>query len=454
MKKGCKSGDRLSAAQMHALAAVRREISSRDNSGGRKYLREYSRSFRQYRAVLNAEQLQERMAAASILLVGDYHALDASQRYAASLIEQLAAQRRVVVAVEAVLSRDQSILDSWWRREIDAQELRARLRFDHDWGYGWEPFLDLLVAARDHAEGIYGLDCTPRHDMRRIRSRDHHAATKIYEIRQQHPEAVIVVLFGESHMAPEHLPQRVREKLPQERLLTVLQNVDGLYWQAISEQANAVEISNDVVCVFNSTPLEKYESYRICLERWNGEEHTDFAPAVYNLIFSLARTLGFRLNSPRNGTQPKYLADSLPEVVNAADHGHEGLSSVAAEELEAKRCHYVAESNIFFVREFRMPEIAAESTRFLHHACRGAKPSAVTVPARQIEDGLAWFGARLLCPGITPESHAPNPDGDALYTAYLEGRVTPVGIRRLFLADVSDAETARAILAQFRPVND
>ncbi len=449
MKKSSKSGDRRSAAQMHALAAVRREIIARDGSGGRKYLREYSQSFRHYRAVLSPEQLQEKMSAASILLVGDYHALHASQRYTASLIEQLAAKRRVILAVEAVLSRDQSIVDSWWRREIDAQELRTRLRFDHDWGYAWEPFYDLLVAARDHAEGIYGLDCMPRHDMRRIRSRDHHAATKICEMRQRHPDAVIFVLFGESHMAPEHLPQRLKQTLPQESVITVLQNVDALYWQAVSENASAVEISDDVFCVFNSSPLEKYESYRLCLERWNGEEHVDFAPAVYNLIFSLARTLGFRIDSPRNGTQPKYLADSLPEVVNISEHGDERLSGVAAGELEAQGCLYTAESNTFFVREFRMPDIAAESTRFLHQACRGMKPaeSPLAVP---IESALACFGARLLCPGTTAESHVANSDGDTLYMAYLEGRVTRLAVRRMFLADLADAETSRAILAQIR----
>ena len=32
-------------------------------------------------------------------------------------------------------------------------ELRQRIRFDLDWGYDWTPFHELLVTARDHAEG-------------------------------------------------------------------------------------------------------------------------------------------------------------------------------------------------------------------------------------------------------------------------------------------------------------
>ena len=50
-----------------------------------------------------------------------------------------------------------------------------------------------------------------------------------------------------------------------------MQNVDSLYWQAEEEpgaRVEAVRVSRDVFCVFNATPREKYESYRLCLQRW------------------------------------------------------------------------------------------------------------------------------------------------------------------------------------------
>src|SRR6202040_186158 len=134
-----------------------------------------------------------------ILLIGDYHAMPASQRFAASLLEERAqpGDRPVVLGVETIFSRDQHVLDEWWRREIDETELRQRIRFDLDWGYDWAPFYALLVTARDHGEAIYGLDCMPREDLRRIGARDRHAAAKIAETRLRHPDAAIFVLFGE-----------------------------------------------------------------------------------------------------------------------------------------------------------------------------------------------------------------------------------------------------------------
>src|SRR5580693_3875913 len=230
---------RRSAGQLHALAGVEREIRAQDSHSRRKYLREFSQAFRNYDSVLDSQQIQDALHSADVVLVGDYHALPAAQRCAASLVEQraLAGDRPVVLGVETVFARDQHILDEWWRREIDETELRQRIRFDLDWGYDWAPFYELLVSARDNAEALYGLDCMPREDLRKIGARDRHAALKIAEIRQRHPNAVVYVLFGESHMAPGHLPRAVRKALPEAKVVTVLQNVDSLYWRAAGEQA-------------------------------------------------------------------------------------------------------------------------------------------------------------------------------------------------------------------------
>ena len=241
--------ERRTAAQMHALAAVRREISSNDSASQSKYLRDFQHAFQQYDAELTAEQLNQRLVSADVLLIGDYHALPASQRFAGNTVEALAQKRPVVLGIEAVLSRDQHILEAWWRREISEETLRRRLRFDGEWGYDWDPFYGLLVAARENAEGIYGLDCMPRNDLRRIRSRDRHAAAKIREMRHLHPGAALLVLFGESHMAPQHLPALLKKAMPEERLLTVLQNLDSIYWAATQAGAPAVTVEADTLCV-------------------------------------------------------------------------------------------------------------------------------------------------------------------------------------------------------------
>ena len=504
---------RRSAAQLHAVAGVEREIRMQDSHGRQKYLRDFNRAFRNYEKPLNAEELRATTYAADVVLIGDYHALPAAQRQAASLIEQraLAGDRPVVLGVETIFARDQHILDEWWRREIDEQELRQRIRFDLEWGYEWAPFCELLVAARDHGEGLYGLDCMPREDLRRIGARDKHAALKIREIRERHPAAVIFVLFGESHLAPAHLPRVLQQQLSENKILTVLQNVDALYWRAAGEQADkidAVQVSDDVVCVFNATPLEKYESYRLFLDQWNRcDDGPDFAPTIYNLIDSLAKFLEINRYSPHNGTQPKFLVDMLPEVYGGASDAllqrllsRKGISEQDRESMlatvEQRGSAYLPAVNAFYIREFQMIQASEDATRFLHHACRGLPDRlngslASDIPdndrvhildrvyARVVEEAVAFFGSRVLHPSRpAPESTSSSQlsraalekallaavdidsdereacvqqwgyrIGQQIYDAYLAGKVAPTSVRRLFLIHLDEPGVARKVCA-------
>jgi hypothetical protein len=418
---------RRSAAQLHALEGVEREIRANDPNGRRKYLKDFGTAYRSYETVLDNTQVHEKVRIADLVLIGDYHALPACQRFAGGLLEQraLLGDRPVVLGVETIFARDQHILEEWWRREIGEHELHERMRFQLDWGYDWEPFYELLVTAREHAEAIYGLDCMPREDLRKIGARDRHAADKLREIRQRHPGAAIVVLFGESHLAPGHLPRELKEALPADRTLTVLQNVDALYWRAAGERhdrVEAVQVADDVVCVFNATPLEKYENYRLCLDRWRREDSDapDLAPTVYNLIDGLVRFLKIDRYSAHNTTQPKFLVDLLPEVYFRHSDAmllrllsRKGVSEEEREAMlqrvEDRGCAYLPQVNAFYMHELQMMFAAEEAARFLHHACRGlparvtAREESADEPAdffygRVLENALAYFGSRVLYP--------------------------------------------------------
>jgi uncharacterized iron-regulated protein len=534
---------RRSAGQLHALASVEREIHSYDHAGGRKYLRDFYTAYRSYKTVLGASQVRAALGEADVVLVGDYHALPSSQRYLASLIRDPEVhQRPIVLGVETIFSRDQHIVDEWWRGEIDEAEFRQRIRFDLDWGYDWAPFYEVLSAAREHAVALYGLDCMPREDLRKIGARDRHAAGKIAEILQRHPEALVLVLFGESHLAPRHLPSQVRTLLPECRVLTILQNVDALYWHAAGERLDhveAVRVSDDVLCVFNATPLEKYENYRLylngCIRDNNGAP--DLAPTVYNLIDGLVRFLGINLYSAHNTTQPRLLVDLMPEVYSRNSDAllrrllsRKGFS-VAERRFMLRRVHergsaYLAPLNAFYVRKFEMTPATEDAARFLHHACRGlpnrrngntpeplAPQDAFFVAT--LEHALACFGSRILHPARpafrdtdlfdlydltredlehqsslpyadvmevldfltwhreswgAPRKRPAGPDwtrvlaftgrkwayvtellgwllGNDLYDAYIDGRIGPGALRRLFLAHIEEPGKAGEVYA-------
>ena len=329
------------------------------------------------------------------------------------------------MGVETIFSRDQHILDEWWRGEIDDAELRQRVRFDLDWGYEWAPFYELLSAAREHAAGLYGLDCMPREDLRKIGARDRHAAGKIADIRRRHPEAPMLALFGESHLAPRHLPAQVRSLVPDCRVITVLQNVDALYWQAAGEKADhvaAVRVADDVMCVFNATPLEKYEHYRLYLNRFVRDHGgaPDLAPTVcqpcrWPGTFSRNRSL---FQAQQHAA--KMLVDLMPEVYSRNSDAllrrllsRRGFSAAERRRMlrrvRERGSAYLAPLNAFYIRKFDMTSATEDAARFLHHACRGVpdlvngKAPAPRAPqdaffATTLEHALACFGSRIFYP--------------------------------------------------------
>jgi hypothetical protein len=296
------------------------------------------------------------------------------------------------------------------------------------------------------------------------------------------------------------------------KILTVLQNIDALYWRAAGERADKVEgvrVNDDVLCVFNATPLEKYESYRLFLDQWSRcDDGPDFAPTIYNLIDSLARFLEINRYSAHNGTQPKFLVDLMPEVYGGSSDGmlRRLLSrkSIAETEREAmlasveeRGSAYLPQVNAFYVREFQMIHAAEDATRFLHQACqglpqrlnghaeegivigsqRGRRTAIDDFYTRVIEHAVAYFGSRVLYPSrpvpsdSSPLSRAACEKaaqaairaeaskcesaaqdlgyriGNQIYDAYLAGKVAPSGLRRLFLAHLDEPGLARKVCA-------
>jgi len=433
---------RRSAAQLHAIASVEREIRAIDPAGGRKYLRDFREAYCSYQKVLAPSDVRHEIANAGIVLVGDYHALPNSQRYLVSLLRDPELhQRPVVLGVETVFSRDQHILDEWFRGEIDEAELRQRIRFELDWGYEWTPFYELLSAARDRGASIHGLDCMPREDLRKIGARDRHAADKIAELRRRHSDALILILFGESHLAPQHLPALLQQRLPAEPVLTILQNVDALYWRAAGEARDHVEVvqvrkdvCENVLCVFNATPLEKYENYRLCLARWgrsdNDRSAPDLGPTLYNLIEGMERFLGINQYSSHNTTQPRLLVDLMPEVYSRSSDAllrrllsRKGFTAEYRQSLlrqvRERGSVYLTPINAVYVRQFRMTSSTEDATRFLHQACRGL-PN--LCPGRAV--------AQRTAPQAAPDAQSLNED-DAFYMAVYEHALAFFGSRIL-----------------------
>ena len=212
-----------------------------------------------------------------------------------------------------------------------------------------------------------------------------------------------------------------------------------MYWHAAGEARDHVEAvqvrkgdRENVLCVFNATPLEKYENYRLCLDRWgrshNDRSAPDLGPTLYNLIEGMIRFLGINQYSPHNTTQPRLLVDLMPEVYSRSSDAllrrllsRKGFTAerrrTLLRQVRERGSVYLTPINAVYVRKFHMTSSAEDATRFLHQACRGlpnlsngkgpeahvasgAKPldRNDVFYATVLEDALAFFGSRILYP--------------------------------------------------------
>jgi hypothetical protein len=239
-----------------------------------------------------------------------------------------------------------------------------------------------------------------------------------------HPEATIVVLFGESHLAPQHLPAHVRSLIPRFQVLTILQNLDPLYWKAADEPGHVkyVKVQPDVVCVFNASPLEKYESYRLCLEQWKREKReADFAPSFYNLIDALAEFLRVDKAASTANSQPEYFYDIVPEICCRSSIGairkilHRKRATEqeirdAVDRIERGGSAYVQRLNALFATRYELSSAGEEVSRFLYAVCRGevGTPEIQNSDVEQrfytecLRHMATYVGSRILHPSREP----------------------------------------------------
>ena len=441
--------------QRAAADRLRREVFGGDGSLQHPYFRDLRRQLKAWRRKVGPSQVLSACARADIVYVGDFHADPLCQAFAAEALAAAASHgsRPLLLGVEFLYTRQQALLDARQAGKLSDFDFLRRVHYREEWGYPWDGFKALLDRARELRVPVVALDAPPRGGFEGLRRRDQHAARRIAAVLSAQPRARMVVLFGESHLSPGHIPGLVDRLLQRRRGLrsvTVFQDPDVLYWSLLRQGGPvpaAVELSRGSYAIFRSTPLARYEAYRQVLDRWRGdvpaEEEVDLTPAVHHLLRSLLGWLGIRADRYRlrhHGGWGEDLVDAFPEVYGGADaadllrpiledHGRTLSEVREAERLFAERgALYDARANTLFLSRYLPGNAAGEAARFLRAALSGrlfrasddeTAPAAVRLYGAAYNEALACLGARLLDPASGFQHGRPAQTRDAEAAAWL-----------------------------------
>ena len=420
------------AFQRSVVDRLKREILGLDRNSRKRYIREFHEEFNDYESPSSLDDLTIACYKSDIVYIGDYHALPESQAFAAWLLRDIASRsREVVFCLEMVYGRNQRTLDRYMSGDIPEAEFLRAVRYDLDWGYDWESFRKLFETARECGARVFGIDCMPRSGLTFIRKRDAYAAARIVDIVERHPNARIVVLIGESHLASRHLPARVTTNLKkrgfEKRGALVLQNLEEIYWKLTVRgltQVDVVRLGCDRFCHFNTSPIAKYEAYRRILEVWAGEDgdegRIDLTSTVYNMIDTILRFLGVDKYSHcmrKERRCREFLVDIYPEVYSGLDTGElrrmlraqrlgsEGTEEVLAHVKRSGSC-YIPRINAIVIGQFNMVHAGEEASHFVNQALKSEIHSEVPQEMPQhdlfyggvMEEALGFFGSKLIDP--------------------------------------------------------
>ncbi|AEI67872.1 ChaN family lipoprotein [Corallococcus macrosporus] len=398
------------------LALFRRQRAqiARVVDGQTASFRAYEARFRRrtsgYRSVTTLPAVYQQVLAADVVYVGDYHTLPLAQETYLALVERARASgRRVIMALECVEGRHQSTVDAWRAGRVTERSLLAKL--GHASGSR-----ALLAFARKQKLEVVGIDRRAQGE-RSLELRDAYAAERIARAARAPDRPLVMVLVGQYHVAPCHLPAQVERALGAEtrKGLVVYQNAEGVWWRLAREgrvgAAEAVELADGTLCLMNASPVVCQQSFLDYLEAEAGDEAPLLDRGATERFREMSALIG------RLAGVPVGRALDTVDVATAADgdvlERIQRRGRFTQAELTQLRRHilsressYIPRARVAYLASLSLNHAAEEAAHFVRHCAVGdameaPRGASEAFYARCLEEALGFFGSKLVNPRRT-----------------------------------------------------
>jgi len=376
------------------------------------YEASYNRATRDYERVARFDELVRACRAADIVYVGDYHTLEQSQKTFLKLARRLSVRpaERLVIALEFVQGRFQRHLDRYLAGEIAERTFLSRADYRGHWPYDiWDSYRPIFEWAKDRGPRVLGIEVS--HDeCDTLPGRDSYAGWRIAEVFHNDPKAKVVVLIGELHVAPDHLPAVVADnlaKIGQEKShVLVYQSSEEVYWKLVregrSDDTELVQVDDGAWCFTNTPPIVRQRSYLDWIEYDEATlEYANLGANFKRLARIVARFVRVRLRALADLT---VVGPGETGFLAALERSGRHDAATLAElhrRVEANESFYLPSEHLQYLGRLSTNFAGEEAAGYVKQAVsgwRGDRPIREAPYAWMLHEALGFFGSKVLNP--------------------------------------------------------
>ncbi len=379
--------------------------------GFEAYERRYKRQVSKYQRVATIEELLERIDAADIVYLGDYHTNYQSQRTLLRLLKILTEREvPVMVGLEFVQKRQQKYLDDFLADRISEAVFLKRIQFEKYWYFDlWQNFKPIFEYARYHHLPLYGVEWSLG-PQATLEKRDQKAAEMVVDLLKRNPDKKLLLFAGDLHLAPAHLPKLVQRGLKERKIvkrdLIIYQNSETIYWQLaedeVEDKVEIVKIDERSFCIINTPPIVWQQSYLNWLEHEEGE--IDFSDAKYHflgLMHRVAEFLGITDLSGGGEDVEVFTCGDLSffkKLSESEDISRLELKQIKQQVL-AGESYCMPSRHLVYLANLSLNHAAEEAAHYLKYLCSGPESPRDPVDAfyaNAMHEALGFFGSKII----------------------------------------------------------
>jgi hypothetical protein len=319
----------------------------------------------------------------SVVFGGDFHPFAQAQRSHLRILRRMVDERPLILAMECLFVEDQDLVNQFLKDRISEEEFLKSIHWVSRWGFPWDHYKPLFEFAKKSNTPLLALNL-PFEDRTgsTLQLRDQKAAEVIHQSLKAFPESLHYVIYGDLHIAQDHLPRAFQSMQKPESMVECLSlylNSENIYFQLAEKnqehQVEVVKFNDREFCLLTSPPWVKWHSYLMYLEEnydvdleceendedWDFEvDYTDHVSSLVKMINTVLQT-DIDTNAVEvYSMQDSQVLEALKSVLNASEY------DLTHALMQGDRCFYIPAKGFFYLSKSTVNHAATLAAQYIH----------------------------------------------------------------------------------------